>query len=72
MSIFIGIKTVRAIANEGEIETTIDSVDADTLYIESIHNALPSNNQYEIKSTGKFGFLSLEGKTINESGIHDN
>ena len=72
MAIFIGIKTGREMANEGEIETTIGSIDKDTLYIESIHTALPSDNQYEIKSTGKFGFLSLEGKKINETGIHVN
>jgi hypothetical protein len=71
IAMFIGMKTGREMANEGEIEKEVGAVHSDTLTITSIKSVLPNDeNQYQIKSTGKFGFFSLEGNQINESGIH--
>ena len=65
ISSYVGIKTGRELAFEGELDIHIGSIDSDTLRIES---HFEKYNNYTIKSNS--GFVTVEGNKIKDSGIH--
>ena len=67
ISSYIGVKSGREMAFEGELENSIGSIDTDTLKIESHFEKLNGSN---IKSNGNSGFVTIEGNRITDSGIH--
>lgn len=70
MAIFIGIRTGREMAIEGEIERNIGTVASQELRIQTITPKLSSIETYEVKSKGRYGMMSIEGDRVVESGIH--
>jgi len=66
----IGIKTGKEMAFEAEIERVIGTSDCDTLVIESHFEKLHNSKDYTIKSSGNSGFVTLEGRSVRDSGIH--
>lgn len=70
IALFIGIRTGREMAIEGEIEKSIGSVSSQELRIQTITPKLASIETFEVKSKGRYGMMSIEGERVVESGIH--
>lgn len=70
IAMFIGIRTGREMAIEGEIEKSIGTVSSQELRIQTITPKLSSIETYEVKSKGRYGMMSIEGDRVVESGIY--
>jgi phage shock protein PspC (stress-responsive transcriptional regulator) len=68
--LFIGLKTGKEMAIEGEIEQEIGSVYTEQLIIETNSPKISTASTYEVKSKGRWGMMSIENDRIVESGIH--
>lgn len=70
IAIFVGIRTSREMAIEGEIERSLGSVDSKELKISTITPKTASPESFDVKSKGRYGMMSLEGDRVVESGIY--
>lgn len=70
IGIFIGMRTAREMAIEGEIEKNLGTVTSNELKISTITPKLTASDSFDVKSKGRYGMMSLEGNRIVESGIH--
>jgi phage shock protein PspC (stress-responsive transcriptional regulator) len=67
---FISLKTAKELTFEAEIERSIGTSNCDTLRIESHFEKLNNSKNFTIKSSGDSGFVTIDGKSIKDSGIH--
>jgi len=68
--LFMGMKTGKEFAIEGEIEQEIGSVFTEQLIIETNSPKISTSSTYDVKSKGRWGMMSIENDRIVESGIH--
>lgn len=68
--IFIGAKTSREMAIEGEIEREIGTVYTEQLLINSNTSTVKNTSNFKVKSNGRFGMIGIEKNQILQTGIH--
>lgn len=65
----VAMRTTRDVAIDGEIERSVASSNSKELYVIPNFENLPSDGDFDIKSNGQFGLMTIDGKYIKEHGI---
>lgn len=67
--IIIGIRTGREMTIEGEMEREIGAVYANELTLIAHGSTYKKQDDFQVKSDGRYGMLGLQGNSIQEGGI---